>query len=326
MDTARVLVRQAVRAFFSIDEILVIEALVFYSCLGDDDLSYVVKIPIKELRKVCAGLDKAHFLRIATQMERAENKPRPSPKIYYYIDYPSTVDAIKWRWYKCNTEAHETTTAADEVKEFHCKRCKSDWTQYEVLDKFSAEGFLCHRCGHVLTKEVQRENPGHQKSARMNNQFAFMSEALQMIDVTAIPPCTFESAKHNMLLVKRAVQDEVVAREVVTMDAAKPTAVKGMANTGPKTMQITITDISEEQEAAEENRRRKEQLAANALPSWITDASVPTGGASATSSMSGVTRKMDFEDDGAVPAKKVKLEVKEEEDMDDEEMEFEDVM
>ncbi|KAK2073666.1 hypothetical protein P8C59_007929 [Phyllachora maydis] len=323
MDLAQVLVRQVVRAFYPTPEILVVEALVMHSCLRDDDLAYLMKMNSKDLHKLCAGLAAQRFLVVAARQEQVENKTRPISRTYYYIDYRQAVDAIKWRWFRSSTDMQSTATAATETKDYFCPRCKAEWSQYDVLDKWSAGGFLCHRCESVLTKVAERASPGHQQSARMNNQFKFMTDALQQIDDAGVPECTFDKALANMRPIERAATHEAVSSVPVDM-TTKPTAVKGLANTGPKIMTVTITDGNEEQEAAAEARRRKEQLLANALPSWITDSSVPTN-AGANSTIVGQTRKFDFGED-ASPAKKVKLEVKVEEEEEDDEIEFEDVV
>lgn len=323
MDLAQVLVRRVVRAFYSTQEVLVVEALVTHSCLRDDDLCYLMKMNLKDLHRLCAGLHQQRFLVVASRQEQVETKARPVSRTYYFIDYQKAIDAIKWRHWRTSTDMHSTTTAATETKDYFCPRCKAEWTQYEVLDKWSNRGFICHRCNGILTKVTEPTSTGHQQSARMNNQFKFMTDALQQIDESGVPECTFEKALASARPVERAATHEAVASVPVDV-TTKPTAVKGLANTGPKTLTVTITDGNEEQDAAAEARRRKEQLLANQLPSWITESCVPAMSTAGSSSLS-LTRKFDFDQEEPSATKRVKLEVKKEED-DEDDIEFEDVV
>ncbi|KAL3955202.1 hypothetical protein ACCO45_010765 [Purpureocillium lilacinum] len=76
---------------------------------------------------------------------------------------------------------------ANEKKEYFCTFCKAEWTAMEVLDSVGPEGFKCHRCGHILTFEADRNSGGHEQSTRLNDQFKFISELLPKIDGTH--PC-----------------------------------------------------------------------------------------------------------------------------------------
>jgi transcription initiation factor TFIIE subunit alpha len=267
MDVAQTLVRSVVRAFYSTQEILVVEALVTHSALRDDELAYLMKMNLKDLHKLCASLRDARFLVVHTRPEVQQGKTRPINRTYYFIDYRQTIDAIKWRVYKTDKDMQGIAQPADETKEYFCPRCSSQWTQLEVLDSVSANGFLCQRCGSVLELSKEREAPGHQQLSRMNNQFKFMTDMLQEVDNVVIPECTFDAAIQNARPVVREATHEVLASIPVDTSLNKPSAVKGLANTGPKTMQVTISDGNNEDENQESRKRKERLLRENALPS-----------------------------------------------------------
>lgn len=167
------------------------------------------------------------------------------------------------------------TVPANERKEYFCPRCKAEWTQMEVLDNVSENGFLCHRCSYPLTHDAERESGSHKESTRMNQQFAFIHNLLKEIDSVIIPDNTFEHAYNNRVLVERDSANQVQS-SVGADDVNRPTAVKGMSNTGPTTIELTISgaDGPSEAEIAAE-RARKEKLAKqNVLPSWIAKSTV----------------------------------------------------
>jgi transcription initiation factor TFIIE subunit alpha len=171
-----------------------------------------------------------------------------------------------------------TAVPASERKEYFCNRCKASWTQMEVLDgDFSAQGFLCHRCKHVLVHDADRHAVGHQKSTRMNNQFKFITDLLPQIDSVVIPENTFDEAFANARPVQRAETHQAVNSVAVETGLNRPTAVKGLANTGPKNIAVTIStgDGPTEEEKAAEKARKARLAAQNALPVWHTSSSVP---------------------------------------------------
>lgn len=206
--------------------------------------------------------------------ELKEGSVRPVNRTYYYIDYRQTIDFIKWRVYKLGKDMQVPTVPANERKEYVCPRCKADYTQLEVLDNVSAQGFLCQRCNHVLNHEAERTSAGHEKVTRLNNQLKFITDLLLRIDSVVVPDNNFDFAIQSALPVVRDAQHQVVKSTVV--EQARPTSVMGLANTGPKKIDINISNSegpSEEEKEAE--RLRKEKLAKqNELPEWMSSSTV----------------------------------------------------
>jgi transcription initiation factor TFIIE subunit alpha len=305
MDVAQTLVRAVMRAFYTTQEVLVVDALVTHSALRDDELAYLMKMNLKDLHRLCAGLRDARFLAVHVRPEMQEGKTRPINRTYYYIDYRQTIDAIKWRVYKTDKDMQGSVQPADESKEYSCPRCRAQWTQLEVLDKVSSAGFLCQRCGTVLELFKERDAAGHHQLSRMNNQFKFMTDMLQAVDRVAVPECTFDSAIQAARPIVREPTHEVLASVPVDPGLNKPSAVKGLANVGPKTLQVSISDDLELQKA--EERKRKERLAKeNELPSWITQSSI--GPSAMAQNQSFEMTDVKDEDEDMLPAKRVKIE------------------
>lgn len=182
---------------------------------------------------------------------------------------------MKWRVYKIDKEMQGTAVPANERKEYFCNYCKASWTQMEVLDSFSAQGFICHTCKNVLVHDAERHAVGHQKSTRMNNQFKFITDLLPQIDAVGIPEKTFDEAYANARVVERSETHQAVHSVAVETGLNRPTAVKGLANTGPTNIAVSISTgdgPTEEEKAAE--KERKERIAAqNELPAWMTTSS-----------------------------------------------------
>jgi transcription initiation factor TFIIE subunit alpha len=197
-------------------------------------------------------------------------------RTYYYIDYRATIDAIKWKVYQMNLKVQGNTIPANERKEYFCTRCKSEWTQMEVLDAWCAEGFKCHKCSWLLTLNTENNHGGHEQSTKYHAQFRFITDLLPKIDEVIIPENTFDKALANQ---KKVIRDETnPAMETAPLDSftGKPTAVKGMSNVGPTSIAITLTTSEgpTEAEAAAEQARKERVAAQNAMPVHFTHSTI----------------------------------------------------
>ncbi|CAI6084745.1 unnamed protein product [Clonostachys chloroleuca] len=276
MDLAVTLIKSVMRAFYTTRDILVIDALILHETLRDDDLAYLMSINTKDLHKICGKLREDRFLTVHTRPEKRPDNPRPSNRTYYYINYRQTIDAIKWRVYTIDKEVQGTTVQTSEMKEYFCSFCKAEWTTMEVLDNNSAAGFLCHRCGHVLTFEADRNAGGHEQSTRLNDQFKFITEQLRQIDQVHIPECDFERALAKQRPVERDATHQRVATIAMDDGAHRPMDVKGLSNLGPQSIAVNISTAEGATDAEKEaERARKERIAKqNALPSWMSASTV----------------------------------------------------
>ncbi|GJN67243.1 hypothetical protein PLIIFM63780_004683 [Purpureocillium lilacinum] len=276
MDLAVTLIKSVMRAFYQTRDILVVDALILHEALRDDDLAYLMAINTKDLHKICGKLREDRFLAVHTRQELREGNPRPSNRTWYYINYRHTIDAIKWRVYNIDKEVQGSTMPANEKKEYFCTFCKAEWTAMEVLDSVGPEGFKCHRCGHILTFEADRNSGGHEQSTRLNDQFKFISELLPKIDAVHIPVCDFDRALSKARPVIRDATHQRAATIPVDVGANRPMAVKGLTNTGPQSIAVNISTSAGPSEVEKEAERlRKEKIAQqNALPSWMSNSTV----------------------------------------------------
>jgi transcription initiation factor TFIIE subunit alpha len=170
----------------------------------------------------------------------------------------------------------------------------------QVLDSYGPEGFICHRCGFLLTHDPNSNQGGHEQSTRLNAQFRFITDLLPKIDQAVIPDNKFENALAAALPVQR---DQTLNPASITAPVKesiyKPTAVKGLKNTGPTTVEYTLT-TSDGPTAADRaaEQARKEQLAAqNALPAHFTHSTVTGEAINPLASQSSVIKSQPHEDD-----------------------------
>ncbi|KHJ35344.1 putative tfiie alpha subunit [Erysiphe necator] len=350
MELAKSLVRSCMRSFYDTKHILVVDALIIHSALRDDDLAYLMGMNLKELHKLCGRLNEDRFLAVHTRAEQKGEQTRLLSRTYYYIDYRATIDAIKWRVYLMNKHVQGSTIAQDERKEWFCKRCKSEWTQIDVLDRWDPElGFLCHKCSFPLTHDPDNNRGGHEQSTRYHAQFRFITDVLPKIDEVVIPENKFDQA---MALRIEVIRDDTnPANETVPVNTTltKPTTVKGMTNVAPAYISVTLTtsDGPTDVDLAAEKAMKEKVASQNVMPvhfthSTVTGEQIKFGNQANDSLLLQETNKKSIADEStaidgaemdeyfsrlkAEQAREVEREKAEEEETDDEEEEdFEDV-
>jgi transcription initiation factor TFIIE subunit alpha len=217
------------------------------------------------------------FFHRHTRPEAKEGQQRPINKTWYYIDYRATIDAIKWRVYCIDKAVQGNTVPLEERKDFTCPRCKSEWTQMEVLDKVDFQrGFLCHKCGFPLVRNADTDRGGHEQSTRLNAQFRFITDLLPKIDQVVIPDNTFETAHAAARPVLRDQLNPTTETAPIDSGSSKPTAVRGLANTGPTSIAVTLTnsDGPTVADRAAEQARKEALAAQNAMPEHFTHSTI----------------------------------------------------
>ncbi|KKA28032.1 hypothetical protein TD95_005028 [Thielaviopsis punctulata] len=277
MEYAQNLVRMVTRAFYETRHIIIIDAVITHSALRDNDLAYIMSMNIKDLHKLVGKLLEERLLHKFGRPELREGQTRPVTQTYYYIDYRQTLDAIKWRVYTITKDIQGNSIPVNEKKEYFCNRCGADYTNLEVLSSWDESlGFLCDRCNSPLVHDLERNATGHEQSTRLNNQINFITERLQQIDGVFVPDNNFEHALANSRPVLRDSSNPGAVSTPMDIGIARPTAVKGLANTGPKSLEVSISTSNgpTDAEVAAEKSRKEKIAQQNALPSWMASSTV----------------------------------------------------
>lgn len=206
---------------------------------------------------------------------------------YYYIDYRHAIDAAKYKIHKIDERIKKDAKPTAEKAEFHCTRCKSQWTTMEVVDLVDAmgrdSGFLCKQCGFPLTALDTDEGAAIDNDdtpAKFNRLFKPLLDLMQQIDDVTIPAIDGKDALDNAVELPRDKDINPGARhEVVPVATVKPTAVKGTNNVVEK-IEVQIATNSEYNEAARaaEKARADKVAAQNQLPEWHTKSTVTKPG------------------------------------------------
>ncbi|KAF2171703.1 hypothetical protein M409DRAFT_63317 [Zasmidium cellare ATCC 36951] len=291
-ELATQLIRTTVRTFYTVDQILVIDALVIHSTLSDTDLAAVLNMLPKTLRKHCGRLKEDGLLSIHTRAERRidqapsfhgnnpqTGKERLTNRDWYYLNYHRAIDSIKYRMHKLNKHIDSLGMPTTEKKDLSCPRCKSQYTELEVLDNLdeSTGQFLCHRCRNPLDAIEEEERANENESMkRLNQQFEKLQQLLQSIDAAAVPENDFETALGKQKPIPRTDANPGARTEIVDVKNKNLESTKGL-ELKPEKIAVQVQDdedVKRENAAAEAEARKAKEARANALPEWISRSTI----------------------------------------------------
>jgi transcription initiation factor TFIIE subunit alpha len=214
-----------------------------------------------------------------SRQETREGQTRAISKDYYYIDFHATIDAIKYRIFHLTEKVKDLYKPSQEKKDYHCPRCRAQWTQLEVLDKISPRGdFLCHRCDGVLERDdvSAADMAGHERQSKLYAQLEPLLQLMPLIDAQNIPQNDFDTAySHAVPIIRNEEINPVRKTEPVDPTRPSSAAVQGMTQLPAAPLEVSLTTTSERAAADRAAAQRKADLAAqNALPVWHTNSTV----------------------------------------------------
>lgn len=206
-----------------------------------------------------------------------EGSTRPVNRTYYYLNYRATIDMIKYKILTISKRVQGSTIPEQERKEFFCNRCKTEYTALDVAGLVpTVEGMECDKCGAIVVDNPNTNTGGHVKSTAWTSQIAYIMDLLQKIDQVVIPENPFEKAYADALPVMRSETNPGTDTAPIETTLNRPTAVKGLKDTGPKSMSVVLTATNGPTEAdiAAEAAKKRALAAANALPEFFVKSTV----------------------------------------------------
>src|SRR5579859_6305171 len=289
--TVHSLLRHVVRAFYNTRQIIAYDILLKHCTLRDTHLAQLMNLTPKEVHKFLAPLVNDSILhqhskaepKTPAELERqrlgvAENSERrPRQRVFYFVDYRTAVDAVKWRMVQLTTMLSKDSQTHE--SQYVCPRCGRRYSTFDAASLLSADmmSFECLDCGATLQEEtnVGIDEHGEEKAkyARLMHQVDPIIRAMKEVDNIHVPENTFNIALAN------AIPPFDDAEASIDYPTLVPTATSATANDVQTTTSAGSAfkiDFSGLQEgtSVEEVAKRTAQQAQNALPVWHTQSTV----------------------------------------------------
>lgn len=176
---------------------------------------------------------------------------------------------VKYKVLVISKSVQGSTIPVNERMEYICPKCKFEYTALDLAVLTPRiEGMECERCTTIVVENPNANVGGHIQSTAWTGQIKYIMDLLQKIDEVVIPPNSFETAYGAALPVARSDTNPGTETAPVETTLNRPTAVKGLADTGPKTIAITLTatDGPSAADIAAEAAKKQALAAANAMP------------------------------------------------------------
>ena len=294
MEEAKQLIRTAVRTFFpaSTKHALIIDGLVYHSICTIEDFYNLTGMQPKEFRQYfqplrthrLAHVDQRTGRNVTASVSNSEYSNRSTKRDVYWINYADAVNVIKYRIVKLRRRI-ENIYQEDKTqqKTWKCPRCKSEYGDLEVFNRFTPEGdFLCEKCGAILKQDTGAVLNGtdNAKIRRLNEQLRKFDVLIEKIDQAvqlnrSALDQTSEAAEARKVEVPD-IEHKGNSRRNQWIEMDKPGQKKDLAAIKAEDLQVNITSgaaqEAEERERKEEERKRLAKQ--NMMPEWHTGSAI----------------------------------------------------
>lgn len=272
------LIRRVGCAFYEVKDRILLDALLKHSTLRDDHLSMMMDMQLKEVRRICGGLKEDRMIdEYHNRLEIKDGYPLPNGRTYYYINYRTTIDAIKWKMHKLVKIVGDCMRKDFDTKGYICPVCTRRYTSLDAVSLISPDmmNFLCTDCGTVLSdnEESLEVKDSQERLSRLMTQMSKIISSLKEVDEIVVPENTFVMAIAN------AVPPYL---ESISSDYIEPTSISAVA---PTTHHVTNTteplisiDFDADSKAiikeVDEKEKQKCPSIENAMPIWHSQSTV----------------------------------------------------
>uniref|UniRef100_A0A8C4VHW0 General transcription factor IIE subunit 1 n=1 Tax=Gopherus evgoodei TaxID=1825980 RepID=A0A8C4VHW0_9SAUR len=184
------LAKYMVRGFYGVEYALVLDVLIRYPCVKEDDLLLLLKYERKQLRTVLNTLKADKFVKLRMRVETGPNG-KSTRHNYYYINYKVLVDVVKYKLdhvrRKIEADERDSTTRSS----FKCPSCFSTYTDLEVNQLFDifTETFRCTYCNAEVEEDASAlpKRDARTLLAKFNEQIEPIFALLRETEDVALP-------------------------------------------------------------------------------------------------------------------------------------------
>jgi len=271
------LARLVVRGFYDIEYSLIVDMLVRYPCMREDDLCDLLKFDKKVLRGKLATLKADKFCMVKLKIETGEDGKACKVNCWF-INYKIFVNIVKYKLdhmrKRMETEERDATSRSS----FRCSNCDKQFTDLEAdqLFDFATQEFKCTYCGAAVEEDeaAMPKKDSRLLLAKFNDQMEKLYELLRIVEDIRLAPELLEPDPVDF--VNNAAGVRKSAAGPASGDVNDGRWTNSGAGGFKEEAQTVEINFGEEQESQQQKKE---------LPSWITESTVADRAAEAVSSM-----------------------------------------
>jgi len=189
------LARLVVRGFYDIEYSLIVDMLVRYPCMREDDLCDLLKFDKKVLRGKLATLRSDKFVQVKLKIETGDDGKACKVNCFF-INYKIFVNIVKYKLdhmrKKMETEERDATSRSS----FRCTNCTKQFTDLEadMLFDFVTQEFKCTYCSSTVEEDesAMPKKDSRLLLAKFNEQMEKLYELLRIVEDIRLAPEVLE--------------------------------------------------------------------------------------------------------------------------------------
>jgi transcription initiation factor TFIIE subunit alpha len=257
--TVHVLLRQVLRGFYSVRQIIAYDILLKHSSLRDIHLAQLMNITTKDLHKLVAPLQQDRLLQQHTKAE------------------PKTPAELERQ--KLELTSKLTKENAADVGGYVCPRCGRRYSTFDAAALLSADGmnFICLDCGSLVQeeKDTNTNENGKEKAkyTRLLSQIDPIVQAMKAVDTIHVPENTFNIALANAIPPFEDAESSADYPSLALNHSSLSKSDLTTTTAAGLTFQIDFSN-AQDGPTADEVAKRTAQQAQNALPVWHTESTI----------------------------------------------------
>jgi len=123
--------------------------------------------------------------------EQKEGQQRPTNRTYYYVEFRSTIDAVKYRMHGVVKDVEKKMNKDADTKGYVCPYCQK---RFSILDAMSVARdemglFVCDRCNTTLVDDDDSAEvkTSQERLGRLMEQMKKIIDMLKLIDEIVVP-------------------------------------------------------------------------------------------------------------------------------------------
>jgi len=273
------LARLVVRGFYDIEYSLIVDMLVRYPCMREDDLCDLLKFDKKVLRGKLATLKSDKFVQVKLKIETGEDGKACKVNCFF-INYKIFVNIVKYKLdhmrKKMETEERDATSRSS----FRCTNCNKQFTDLEadMLFDFTTQEFKCTYCSSTVEEDesAMPKKDSRLLLAKFNEQMERLYELLRIVEDIRLAPEVLEPDPVDIMSNNAAGGDKKSGPQSGDMNDGKWSGEASRA--GGFRMEDQQVNITFGEEQTKEKVKKE-------VPTWITESTVADAAQDAVSAM-----------------------------------------
>jgi transcription initiation factor TFIIE subunit alpha len=197
-DSLKRLIRYVLKTFYSFELYMVVNMLLIYPCIREEDLSELLKLEQKHIRQYLNDLKREKFINEKSTIDFDTQPPANRPynhyqqqqqqqqvvhkNVFYFINYKMMVNIIKYKLDIIRIQIENEEKQCSTRAAFRCLQCKRAYSDLDMRDIFLT--MKCIYCGGQVDEDQSVQTNRHTRNllVKYNTQMEYLFNMLHKIE------------------------------------------------------------------------------------------------------------------------------------------------